>query len=450
LKKVLVITYYWPPNGSSGVQRWLKFAKYLKEFNWEPVIYTPENPELISEDKSLLKDAEGLQVIKTPIWEPYSFYKRFTGQSKNASINTAFLKEKKVVSLPEKISVWIRGNFFFPDARKFWIKPSVRFLCEWLKNNPADAIVSTGPPHSMHLIAERVKQKTGLPWLADFRDPWTNIDFAGELMLTSIAKGIHEQMEMSVLKHADKIVVIGNEMKKEFEELLHSDKKISVITNGYDEDDLPVTNSTRDKKFSIVSVGALVKTRNPEVFWKALSHLTKENKSFAENVKVKIVGRMDYSVKESISHYELERFVSYMDYVPHEKVLSLLQAAQALLLPLNNTHNAKGIVTGKLFEYLAGRRPILCIGPQDGDAAAILNETHAGVVVDFNDEVKMRNVILQYYNLFLSGNLVSQSHDIEKYSRKNLTKKLSEVLDNLTNPKLPERMSSAQTSNPKL
>jgi glycosyltransferase involved in cell wall biosynthesis len=431
LKKVLVITYYWPPNGSSGVQRWLKFAKYLKEFNWEPVIYTPENPEVISIDNSLLKDAEGVQIIKTPIWEPYSFYKKFTGQSKNANINTAFLKEKKVVSLPEKISVWIRGNFFIPDARKFWIKPSVRFLNEWLKNNHVDAIVSTGPPHSMHLIAERVKQKTGVPWLADFRDPWTNIDFAGELMLTSAAKRIHERMELSVLKHSDKIVVIGNEMKKEFAQLLQSEEKISVITNGYDEEDLPVTDSARDKKFSMVSVGALVKTRNPEVFWKALSHLTKENKSLGENFEVKIVGRVDYSVKESIAQYGLQQLVNYMDYVPHEKVLSLLQSAQVLLLPLNNTHNAKGIVTGKLFEYLAGRRPILCIGPEDGDAAGILNETNAGVVVDFNDEEKMRNTILQYYNLYLSGNLDSQSQVIEKYSRKNLTAKLSEVLNQL-------------------
>jgi glycosyltransferase involved in cell wall biosynthesis len=220
-------------------------------------------------------------------------------------------------------------------------------------------------------------------------------------------------------------------MKKEFEGLLHSGEKISVITNGYDEEDLPVTDTALDKKFSIVSVGALVKTRNPEVFWKGLSRLTKENKSFAENLEVKIVGRVDYSVKESIANYGLQQFVSYMDYVPHEKVLSLLQAAQVLLLPLNNTHNAKGIVTGKLFEYLAGRRPILCVGPEDGDAAAILNETHAGVVADFNDEVKMRNSILQYYNSFLSGNLVSQSQDIEKYSRKNLTRKLSEVLNQL-------------------
>jgi glycosyltransferase involved in cell wall biosynthesis len=431
LKKVLVITYYWPPNGSSGVQRWLKFAKYLKEFGWEPIIYTPENPEYISIDESLLKDAEELQVIKTPIWEPYSFYKKFTGQSKNAAINTAFLKEKKVVSLPEKISRWIRGNFFIPDARKFWIKPSVRFLTKWLKNNPVDVIVSTGPPHSMHLIAEKVKQKTGLPWLADFRDPWTNIDFADELMLSAAVKKTHQKMELSVLKHSDKIVVIGNEMKSEFEQLLRSDGKISVITNGYDQEDLPVNSGALDKKFSVVSVGALVKTRNPEVLWKALSHLTKENKSLAENLEVKIVGKVDYSVREAIAQWELQDYVSYVDYVPHEKVIALLQAAQVLLLPLNNTPNAKGIVTGKLFEYLAVHRPILCIGPEDGDAAAILKDTNAGIAIDFNDEIKMRSALLQYYNSYASGNLVCNSKGVEKYSRKNLTQKLSQELNQL-------------------
>ena len=440
MKKVLIITYYWPPNGGSGVQRWLKFAKYLKDFGWEPVIYTPENPEFISVDKSLVKDAEGVRVIKTPIWEPYSFYKKFTGQSKSSSINTAFLKEKKVTSPAEKISVWIRGNFFIPDARRFWIKPSARFLSEWLMNNKVDVMVSTGPPHSMHLIAKRVKEKTGIPWLADFRDPWTNIDYAGELMLTAFAKGVHRNMEISVLKQSDKVVVIGNEMKNEFERLLSStgnsnpgaNQKVAVITNGYDEEDLPGSNMEQDRKFSIVSVGALVRTRNPEILWRALAGLIKDDKTFAENLEVKLLGKTDYSVREAIARNGLEPFIRYIDYLPHEKILSFLQAARLLLLPLNNTPNAKGIVTGKLFEYLAVKRPVLCIGPEDGDAANILKETNAGVTIGFNDEGKMREAILQHYNQYISGNLRSNSHGIEKYSRKNLTKELSEALNQLT------------------
>ncbi|MBE9481851.1 MAG: glycosyl transferase family 1, partial [Bacteroidetes bacterium] len=175
MKKVLIITYYWPPSGGAGVQRWLKFVKYLREFGWEPIVYTPENPEAPDIDNSLEKDIpDNLTVIKRKIWEPYTAYKKFIGQEKEQKINAGFLSENKKPKLSENISVWIRGNFFIPDARKFWIKPSVKFLTNYLKNNPVDAMISSGPPHSMHMIALGLKQRLGIPWLADFRDPWTN------------------------------------------------------------------------------------------------------------------------------------------------------------------------------------------------------------------------------------------------------------------------------------
>lgn len=171
MKRVLIITYYWPPSGGSGVQRWLKFVKYLREFGWEPVVYTPENPEMPSSDTSLLSEvSEDIEIIKTKIWEPYSFYKRFIGKKKSEKINTGFLSESKKPKLTEALSVWIRGNIFIPDARKFWIKPSVKFLKKYLADNPVDAMVSTGPPHSMHLIALGIKKSLNTPWIADFRD----------------------------------------------------------------------------------------------------------------------------------------------------------------------------------------------------------------------------------------------------------------------------------------
>ena len=185
MNRVLIISYYWPPSGGAGVQRWLKFSKYLRDFGWEPVIYTPENPESPDVDKSLLKDIPpGIEVIKKQIWEPYDAYKRFIGQKKDEKIQAGFLSEKKRNPLFENISVWIRGNFFIPDARRFWIKPSIRFLIKYLAAHPVNAIVSTGPPHSMHLIALGLKKKLNIPWLADFRDPWTTIDFYHQLHLT--------------------------------------------------------------------------------------------------------------------------------------------------------------------------------------------------------------------------------------------------------------------------
>ena len=210
MKKVLIITYYWPPSGGAGVQRWLKFVKYLRGFGWEPIVYTPENPEAPATDESLLKDIpDNLTVLRTRIWEPYSLYKNFIGQKKGETINAGFLSEKKKPGIAEKISVWIRGNWFIPDARKFWIKPSIIFLSQYLKNNPVHAVVSTGPPHSMHLIALGLKKQLHLPWLADFRDPWTNIDFYDKLMLTKFSNEKHKRMELEVLKNADKVVVVS-------------------------------------------------------------------------------------------------------------------------------------------------------------------------------------------------------------------------------------------------
>ena len=237
MKKVLIITYYWPPSGGAGVQRWLKFVKYLREFGWEPVVYTPENPEAPAIDMSLEKDIpENLTVIKTKIWEPYSVYKKLVGIKPEEKIKAGFLSENKKPSLIENISVKIRGNFFIPDARKFWIKPSIKFLTKYLKDNPVDAIVSTGPPHSMHMIALGLKKKLNIPWLADFRDPWTNIDFYEELNLSASADKKHHQMEKSVLENADTVSVISRTMAVDFKRLYN--RHYEVITNGFDEDDI--------------------------------------------------------------------------------------------------------------------------------------------------------------------------------------------------------------------
>ena len=430
-KKVLIITYYWPPSGGAGVQRWLKFAKYLRNFGWNPIIYTPENPESPEIDESLFKDVpENITVIKQPIWEPYNFYKKFIGQKKDQRINAAFLSESKKPKFTEKLSVWIRGNFFIPDARKFWIKPSVRFLNEYINSNPIDAIISTGPPHSMHLIALQLKTKHNIPWIADFRDPWTKIDFYNDLKLTKCSDKKHQKLELKVLKNATRVITIGNTIAKDFKEIHNRD--YDVITNGYDTADVEVNEIKLDKKFSIAHIGTLVKTRNPIAFWKALSELVSD-KSFADDLEIKIVGKVDYSVKQSIDEFNLTKFVNSIEYMPHSDVIKFQQQSQVLLLLINNTPNAKGILTGKFFEYMSAKRPILCIGTTDGDAAKILNETKTGVISGFDDVETLKKNILEYYKKFKENNLFNESKDIEKYSRYNLTKKLAKVLDLIAN-----------------
>ncbi len=427
-KKALIITYYWPPSGGSGVQRWLKFSKYLRNFNWEPVIYTPENPEIPVEDSSLLKDIpEGITVLKKKIWEPYSFYKRFLGQKGENRIQTGFLTEKRKPKQKEKISVWIRGNLFIPDARKFWIRPSVKYLTTYLKSNPVDIIISTGPPHSMHLIARKLKKKLNIPWLADFRDPWTNIDFYKDLKLTCWADKKHKKQEQLIIKEADSLIVVGNTLKKEYQNM--GANNVSVITNGYDQDDYIDDDICLDKKFSIMHAGTITFSRNPTEFWPVLFELVNEHPDFAEDLEIKLIGKIDLSVNENITRLGLEKFVVKTNYLSHKEVIREQKKSHVLFLPINNTFNAKGIITGKLFEYLAAGRPILGIGPADGDAAEIINDTKAGLISGFGDNNKLKNNILALYQNYKKGKLQIRSGDFSKYSRKNLTENLVELLN---------------------
>ncbi|MCK4406370.1 MAG: glycosyltransferase [Bacteroidales bacterium] len=431
MKKVLIITYYWPPSGGAGVQRWLKFVKYLREFGWEPIVYTPENPEAPDIDNSLEKDIpDNLTVIKRKIWEPYTAYKKFIGQEKEQKINAGFLSENKKPKLSENISVWIRGNFFIPDARKFWIKPSVKFLTNYLKNNPVDAMISSGPPHSMHMIALGLKQRLGIPWLADFRDPWTNIDFYDDLKLSKYADKKHHALEQKVLKNADSVVLVSNGMADDFNKIYH--RNYEVITNGYDSDD--ISNGSKielDKKFSISYIGTMVKTRNPISFWKAINQIINLNKEFAKNIEIKLIGKIDYSVQQSIEEFQLQKYIIKINYLPHNEVIKLQQQSQVLLLLINNTPNAKMILTGKFFEYMASHRPILCIGPSDGDAVRILKETNSGLQGDFQDVKKIKENILNFYQLYKNQELSSDIKNIENYSRKGLTNRLVNVLNGI-------------------
>lgn len=433
MKKVLILTYYWPPGGGAGVQRWLKFSKYLREFGWEPVIYTAENGEMPVIDSSLEKDIpKNVEVLKTKIWEPYSFYKRFIGKKQEEKINASFLSENKKPKFTEKISIWIRGNFFIPDARKFWINPSVNYLSDYLKKNQIDAIISSGPPHTMHLIALGVKKRfPQIKWIADFRDPWTNIDFYKELMLSSYADKKHKKMEKEVLANADSIISIGNGMNEEFKQILGlHPEKFSVITNGYDEDDIFKGELKKDEKFTIAHIGTLVKSRNPETLWKVLKSLTETNAKFKADLEIKLVGKVDFFVTERIKHHGLSEFVKRIDYLPHNEVIKEQQKSKALLLLVNNTPNAKSILTGKIFEYLAAKVPVIAIGPTNGDLAKILNETECGLISDFENESTLKENILK---IFSNEQFSSDMTKISKYSRKALTKTLSDLLNKLCN-----------------
>lgn len=430
LKKVLIISYYWPPAGGAGVQRWLKFSKYLREFGWEPVIYTPESPEYPEADVSLATDIpDGVQVIKRRIWEPYQLYKLFSGRKQSEKIQAGFLSENKRPGMAERAATWLRGNLFIPDARKYWIKPSVRYLTSWLKDNHIDAIVSTGPPHSMHMIALGVKERLSIPWLADFRDPWTQIDFYHHLMLTRYADARHKKMEAKVLKNADRVVTVSPGFAKGLKEI--SSRNIDVITNGFDPDDFADIPDFGYEAFSITHLGSMNADRNPTILWQALAKLVKEEPFFRDMLTLRFIGKTDISVFESLKYYGLEHFVENLSYLPHHEAVKEAGKSAVLLLALNNTPTVTGIAPGKMYEYLALKRPILCIGPNHGDAARIILETKSGVTVGFDDLEKLKETMNRWASQFIKKKLTGNNNLVDRYSRPKLTKDLATLLNSM-------------------
>lgn len=427
MKKVLIITYYWIPSGGSGVQRWVKFSKYLRDFGWEPVIYAPENPEYPSEDLSFVKDIpENVTVIKKPIWEPYNIYRSLFGK-KNETINAGFISEEKK-SLKHTISFWLRGNLLIPDPRVFWVKPSVDFLKKYLTENNIDTIVTTGPPHSVHLIGRKLKKQLPyLNWIADFRDPWTSVYYFKDMHIVFLANAIHKKLEHSVIKSADKVIVVSDGMKQEFEQIR---TKVQIITNGYDTETSENEQIVPDKKFSISYIGLLTERQNPEVLWRVLEELCNEIPDFKSNLEIKLTGKIDHSAIESIKSCNLSSQLIHSNYIPHSEAVLMQRQSQILLLLMLNQPNTGSILTGKLFEYLAAKRPILGIGSPNGDAAKLLNETKAGVMFDFDNEADLKMQLKTYYSEYKSGKLSVNSASIEKYSRRELTAQLAKLLEN--------------------
>ena len=435
MKRVLIITYYWPPSGGSGVQRWLKMSKYLPENGWQPVIYTADGAEYPVEDLSLEKDvAPEAEIVRYPIIEPYSFYKKFLGIKKEEKIKAGFINEgKKKSAWKENISVWLRGNLFIPDARCWWIKPSINFLKNYLEKSPVDAIISTGPPHSLHLIAKNLHRKFNIPWIADFRDPWTDIDFFSELKLTKRSLKKHHRLQYQVLTEANKVVTVGWDWAKGLES--HGAHDVAVITNGYDFNiDEKSGDVELSKEFTMSHVGIVGAARNAVCFWEALGEIIKEDniKDFSKLLKIRLIGQVDNSVIESIKKNSLENNVEIIPYIPHEKVIKEQCSSQVLLLFVNNSPNAKGILTGKIFEYMASGRPILAIGPKDGDTAIILEKTNSGLIVDFEDKERMKNIIIDLFNKFKENQLITKKNEmVEKYSRRARAKEYVQLIENI-------------------
>jgi hypothetical protein len=423
-KKVLIITYYWPPAGGPGVQRWLKFVKYLPDFNIEPIVYIPDNPNYPLVDDSLLSEvSESLTILKQPIKEPYKLASLFSKQ-KAKTISKGIISERKKQSFLEKTMLYIRGNFFIPDARIGWVKPSVDFLSEYIAKENIETMITTGPPHSLHLIGLNLKEKLDVKWLADFRDPWTTIGYHKQLKLIKSAQKKHKILEAAVLNKADQIIVTSSVTKAEFSKI--TDKPIAVITNGYDRES--VEQLPLDTKFSIAHIGSLLSKRNPEVLWKVLSDLINENQDFSKDFQLHLVGAVSEDVLKSIKNNNLDSYLNKVDYVSHKEAIQFQRKSQVLLLIEIDSEDTKCIIPGKLFEYMVSNRPIIGIGPEGSDVETILKETNTGNYFNYNGYEPLKATILTYYQAFQNKTLQSHPIGLQKYSRKSLTESLTKLV----------------------
>lgn len=425
-KKVVIVTYYWAPAGGPGVQRWLKFVKYLRDFDIEPIVFIPENPSYPMVDETFSDDIpKDITIIKQPIFEPYKFAELFSKKKSKTISKGIIAKEKQ--SFVEKMMLYIRGNFFIPDARKFWVKPSVAFLKKYLEENNIDTIITTGPPHSVHLIGLNLRKQLAVKWLADFRDPWTTIGYHNELRLTEKSKQKHLKLESEVLQTADQVVTTSFTTKEEFSVL--TKQPIEVITNGYDVE--KYSKTPMDKKFTLSHIGSLLSERNPLILWEVLSELVQTNEDFANDFQLQFAGVVSERIQRAIREVGLEDRTIYFGYVSHQKALQLQRSSQVLLVIEIDAEKTKGIIAGKLFEYMAAERPIIGLGPKDADIAKIIQETNTGTYFLYTEKEQLKIQILTYYEAFKNKQLQVFPIGLQKFSRKALTKKLAEVLKSL-------------------
>lgn len=423
-EKVLIISYYWPPAGGPGVQRWLKFVKYLPDFGIEPVVYVPENPTYPLIDQGLVHEVPpDVTVIKHKITEPYGWASLFS-RSNAKKISAGIIPDKKKQSALQRLMLWVRGNLFLPDARVFWVRPSVLYLSKYIRKHGIKKIITTGPPHSLHLIGMRLQQTEGVTWVADFRDPWTTIGYHKELHLSSGAEKKHKQLERQVLNAADHVIVTSPTTKAEFEAL--TQKPVTVITNGYDVEQ--VERLSPDAQFTMAHIGSLLSERNPVKLWEVLSELVAENPDFAAVFRLKLAGAVSQEVLATIDGCGLSAYTDLLGYISHHEALQQQRCSQVLLLVEIDSPHTKCIIPGKLFEYMLSERPILAVGPEGADFAAILKSTNTGYFFTYSEKDEIKQAITLLFKQYKEGSLKSHAIGLQQYSRKSLTKQLADLL----------------------
>ncbi len=428
--KVLIITYYWPPSGGSGVQRWVKFAKYLPDFNIEPFILTVQNGTYPLIDNSLKSEVSpALKVFTSKSIEPYSLFAGMTGKTDKevSTPSTAFSDDG---SFLKKIGIWIRANFFIPDARVGWIPDALRKAEKIISEYGIEQIITTGPPNSTHLVGLKLKMKNpDLKWIMDMRDPWTQIFYNQHLPRTKYASRIDTSKEIKCLSKADEVIVVSESMKKV--QQIVFDRHYHTITNGFDHEDFDTLNEANEsKQLKIKYIGSMTEAAIPHSFFQALNSLNNDQK---KRIRVSFFGSFNEKVKKIIDKYQLNELITYNGYIPHKAAKKEMQTADLLLLVIPDTEDNELIITGKIFDYIGAQKPIVCIGPKNGDAAKLINTLNLGLTFSYNEQEKLAKKLI---DIIESGAETYNNWDDKlikhPFSRFELTKKVSTLINRLS------------------
>ena len=438
MKRFLFVTYYFPPAGGPAVQRIIRIVQHLARMGWQCTVLTVRNGEYTSLDPQLEQNIPPeTHVIRTDIFEPYRFYRKFIGKKPDEKIPLAVLASHEKAGWKEKIANTIRANLFIPDARIGWYNYGVKAGVKAVQDDPSiKLILSSGPPHTVHLIGNKIAKKMGLPFVADFRDPWVNIDYYHDIKRSRFTLSLDRYLEGKILSRADAVITVSPGC----EDLLVAGHKnmdhdrFHVIYNGFDAEVYPdPMPEPPDDKFIITYIGNLPRNRYTPVLFQAIAELKKENKIAPEKFQLRFFGNIDRSVHSELAKFNIDDLLQVDDFIPHQQAIMRICQSHLLLLLINNTKTRGAIVTGKLFEYLASRRRIFAIGPTDGDAANILAQTGTGSIFEYEDEEGMKDFLFRKYQEFQHGKWQPISGaQIDKYERSNQLKQLAAIFEKVS------------------
>lgn len=427
-KKVLIVSYYWYPFAGVGTYRISRFVKYLLKSGWEVVVLTTKEASSGMKDEPDDPILNQCKVYRSNIIEPTDLIP--TGNKDTSKTSNPSIFYQKDKDWKSKLAVWVRLNLMIPDAKFTWKWFAVPLGKKIIKKENPDLILSTSPPPTTNLIAKKLAEWSGLPWVADFRDPWTNIYYYDDNPQSNWARSRNKKLEAETLYRADKITLVNNGFFPEHEEAIA--EKSTVIPNGFDSDHIVKSEESPEKssKFTIRYFGSLKANQHPAAFINALDIIDKNKPDVAGNLVFEFYGSIDPDIKEEITSVGNHIETRFHGFIPHEEMMEKVSNSDLLLLTIGRTKNSKFALSTKVFEYMISGNPVLGIGPVDGAASELVQKTNIGGFFDHEDAKGVKEFIISQYEAAQNGKTLFTPNEeaIDEYSFEHLTKKLENIM----------------------